>query len=505
MAAKKTPRAAGTRKAAAKKSPGAAAKKAREPTPAAILKKVEAVSDSAKVLAREVKTMTKVFGENQKVLVSMASMIDSLAGAMEQIQKQSRQMNILEEDTQKLFAGLGQARAQAGLVSRINDQTARLQEQVRRIEADARGSGAEKLSQKVSQSMDGIRNNSQMIIKMAQGIDGIRDELRKVSAKTDAAASLGRELEEIRAEIKSLGGRADAAARSGAEAASLGEELQKLAQKTQALSGLAADVSGIRGQIEGIAAKAGGIDSLAGAIEGMEKQFGEISARVQALDMTGRLEVIQAEVSSLAKRAESTAFVGEEVKSVRGELDGFRSGVLERTEGIERKVSSLADTARRSEASASEFHAKTDAVLQEMRKTREEAGRAAGESSREVVALLKLSEYQSIMRMNSESKYGGTAELGNMASQTARIVNLFDGLSVETQERIPVPHEVRRWAVARILDCADRWEVRFSDVFGILVDGLGRALLKESLSVRQVRDIYGIRAVDEVRGELGIS
>ena len=66
-------------------------------------------------------------------------------------------------------------------------------------------------------------------------------------------------------------------------------------------------------------------------------------------------------------------------------------------------------------------------------------------------------------------------------------------------------HEVRQWAVSKILDCADKWEIRFSDVYSILTNAIGRDMLKESVRIQQVRDIYGIRAVDEIRNDLNIS
>ena len=36
-------------------------------------------------------------------------------------------------------------------------------------------------------------------------------------------------------------------------------------------------------------------------------------------------------------------------------------------------------------------------------------------------------------------------------------------------------------------------------------DSLGKELLKEAVRIQQVRDIFGIRAVDEIRNELNIS
>ena len=91
-----------------------------------------------------------------------------------------------------------------------------------------------------------------------------------------------------------------------------------------------------------------------------------------------------------------------------------------------------------------------------------------------------------------------------MALQISEIVNLFDKLSIELEEKMTLPLEVRQWALGKILDCADKWEIRFSDLFRILIKHLGHNLLKESIRIQQVRDIFGIRAVDEIRNELNI-
>ena len=62
--------------------------------------------------------MSKIFGENQKVLVSMKGMIDTLTSTLENIQKQSNRLNIIEDDTQKLYAGLNQLRNQSNLITK---------------------------------------------------------------------------------------------------------------------------------------------------------------------------------------------------------------------------------------------------------------------------------------------------------------------------------------------------------------------------------------------------
>ncbi len=429
-----------TRRKTAKSKPKKTPKK--EPTPAAVLKKVASVSDSTKTLSKEIKAMTKIFSENQKILVTMKNMIDSLTSALDHIQKQSRQINILEEDTQKLFFGLNQVKGQTNLVTKINDQTARLQDQITKLrEVQKSPLETEKLSQKISQSMDSNKNNSQMIIKISQRIDEVRDNLRKFSTKTETSSSVTKELD------------------------------------------------GIRKKIESISGKAVQVESLSGVIEGLQQQFQQIYKKTD----------------SLVKWADSSAMLGEGLKSVQSDFVDFKENVFNKTNTIEQKISGISDLVKRSEDSASEFHIKTDKVFQELQNIKNVTNKAASDTSKEMIALLKLSEFQSNIRMNTESKYGELQDLENMTSQTTQIINLFDKLSIESQEKIPVPHEVRQWAVSKILDCADKWEIRFSDVFNILTNNLGRDLLKESIRIKQVREIFGIRAVDEIRKDLNIS
>ena len=85
------------------------------------------------------------------------------------------------------------------------------------------------------------------------------------------------------------------------------------------------------------------------------------------------------------------------------------------------------------------------------------------------------------------------------------LIILFPEWIVVSEKKIPLPHEVRQWALSTILNCADRWEIKFTDMFNRLLELLGRDLLKESIRLQQVRDIFGIRAVDQIRSELGLS
>ncbi len=444
----------------------------REPSPSALFKKVASVSDSNKALQKEIKVMSKIFGENQKVLVSMKGMIDSLTSTLEYIQKQSKQINIIEDDTQKLYAGLNQVRGQSNLVNKINDQTVKLQGEINRISDLQKSSKSQELSQQVEDSISSIRNNSEMIIKMAQRIDEVRDDLRKVSGKADSFVEIGSEMGKLKNSIDEISGKTGKLETGTQIIESLKQELGKIAEGAASNSNLDAELEAIKITIDGISSKASKIDSLGGVIDGLKQQFDTIALK--------------------ANNVEGLSL--ESIKELEGKINN-----------IEEKVASVSDIVKRQDASTAEFHKKSEKLFEEMQTVKNVTSKVSSDSSKEMMALLKLSEYQSNIRMNAESKYGESKDLEKMAAQTADIVNLFDRISIESGEKIPLPHEVRQWAVSKILDCADKWEIRFSDVYSILTNAIGKDMFKEAIRIQQIRDIYGIRAVDEIRKDLNIS
>ena len=193
------------------------------------------------------------------------------------------------------------------------------------------------------------------------------------------------------------------------------------------------------------------------------------------------------------------------LENIKSEFVTLREYVGSNEDELLEKISGISEMINRTEASSAEFHKKADSIIQELQKIRDTTNKASITTSNEVIGLLKLSEYQSNIRMQAESKYGSPKDIEKMAEQTAEIVNIFDKISIESEKKIPLPHEVRQWAVGTIFDCADRWEIRFDDLFKILLDSLGKNLLKESIRIQQVRDIFGIKAVDRIKNELELS
>lgn len=397
----------------AKKQPN---KTKRDPNPTQLYNKVNSVSESTKALSKEIKGMARIFKENQKILVSMSSMMESLNAAMAQMQKQAKQIDIIEEDTQRLFTGLNQVKVHEKFITKLNSQTEQLDKKISKIseKQDAMPKTSD-IMKTISESKQSIKNNSEMIMKIANRVDEVKDKINEKPGK--GQNDITKQIEELRENIKSISNRT---------------------------GDIGKDMSNLKNEIGGL--------------------------------------VSSPKISSL---------IGDGMKTFKSE--------------IEEKISNISNMINRSDQLASEFHQKTDKVIHELQGVKGVTNKASDDASKEVMAILKLNEYQSSIRMQAESKYGDIKDVEKMAIQTTELVNLFDKLSIETEDKIPLPHEVRRWAVGKIFDCADRWELRFSEVFGILIDNLGRDLLKEAIRIPQVRDIFGIRAVDEIRNELNIS
>ena len=138
------------------------------------------------------------------------------------------------------------------------------------------------------------------------------------------------------------------------------------------------------------------------------------------------------------------------LENIKSEFMTLREYVGENEDVLLEKISSISEMIHRAEVSAAEFHKKADSIIQELQKIRNSTNKAAITTSNEVIGLLKLSEYQSNIRMLAESKYGTLNDIEKMAGQTAEIVNLFDKLSIESEKKIALPHEVRQLSLIHI-------------------------------------------------------
>lgn len=448
-----------------------------------VVKKMVSISDATKTLATEVKTMSKIFSENQKILVSLKDMISAVNFSLDQIQKNSRQINILEEDTQRLFSGISQVRAHSNLIDKINSQITKLQDHVDKIrEKQESMPDTNKIMTSVADNLDSIRNNTKMIMHISEKTEKIREEIKNAAIQPESIKSISNEIEELK------------------------KSTEQISTKTESLSNIRQEIDELKQNTEKISTKAEKMDDLKENITSLKQEIGDMAKRTESLPgLDAQIRNVGVEIDSLVNKTNSLSALNDNIRNINSEFVYLKESVLVKTKVLEDKISDFAELLNRNSASISEFNKKTYEISQQLEDIRHVTHRTSQNTSHEVMGLLRLSEFQSNIRMRSESKYGTLEDIEKMIQQTKEIINLFDRISIETEAKIPLPLEVKQWSISKILDCADKWEIRFTDVFRMTITELGKDIVKESIRVEQIRDLFGIRAVDEIRKDLNIT
>ncbi|MDE1724532.1 MAG: chemotaxis protein [Thaumarchaeota archaeon] len=449
-----------------------------------VVKKMTSISDATKTLASEVKTMSKIFVENQKILISLKDMITTVNSSLDQIQKNSRQINIIEEDTQRLFSGMSQVKAHSNMIDKINNQITRLQDHAEKIRDKQESMpDTNKIMQSIADNIDSTRNNTKMIMHISEKTEKVREEIKNVAQTAESLVNLSTDVEELRKSTSEISSKTESLVNLRHEIEEVRQNTKEIASKTEKMSALEENITGLKEEVGSVITKT---DSI---IPGLESQIRNVGA----------------EIDFLIKKTDSISELGNDIRNINSEFSNFRENVIGKNKDLDEKISDFAELLNKNSAAITEFNKKTYEISQQLQDIKHVTHKTSQNTSHEVMGLLRLSEFQSKIRMRSESKYGTLEDIEKMADQTKDMINLFDRISIETETKIPLPLEVKQWSISKILDCADRWEIRFTDVFRMMITELGSDIVKEAIRIEQVRDLFGIRAVDEIRRDLNIS
>ena len=333
-------------------------------------------------------------------------------------------------------------------------------------------------NERLFEGLEQVRNQSNIISKINTQTNELQERVEKISKINENSPNSNELMEKIDQSFDSIKNNSKMIIKIADRVENVKENLNNVSSKAEPISKITAKMENITNNITSMRQKT---SDLGNNIKNFQKKLDSIASKKNSPGVSGNLENIKSEFITLRK------YVGEH------------------SDELQDKILGLSDTLNRVNSSSAEFHEKSDSIIQELQKIEKVTNKSSSSASNEIIGLLKLSEYQSGIRMQSESKYGTLQDIEKMAQDTAEIVNLFDSMSIETENKIPLPHEVRQWAISTIFDCADRWEISFSGLFKKMLELLGKDLLKETIRIQQVRDIFGIRAVDEIRNELGLT
>ena len=333
-------------------------------------------------------------------------------------------------------------------------------------------------NERLFEGLEQVRNQSNIISKINTQTNELQERVEKISKINENSPNSNELMEKIDQSFDSIKNNSKMIIKIADRVENVKEDLNNVSSKAEPISKITAKMENMTDNIRSMRQKT---SDLGNNIKNFQKKLDSIASKKNSPGVSGNLENIKSEFVTLRK------YVGEN------------------SDELQDKILGLSDTLNRVNSSSAEFHEKSDSIIQELQKIEKVTNKSSSSTSNEIIGLLKLSEYQSGIRMQSESKYGTLQDIEKMAQDTTEIINLFDSMSIETENKIPLPHELRQWAIGTVFDCADRWEISFSSLFKKMLELLGKDLLKETIRIQQVRDIFGIRAVDEIRNELGLT
>lgn len=476
-----------------------------------LLSRIRSITESIAGMRDEMQSLSKAVASNKGGMPAISGMSESLAAVLVQIQKQSRQITSLKKETQGLFEGLEEISDRSeskrgSLESRLHD----VQQKIEKI-AEVQGqAGSEAVAEKINDSVRSIIEDSESIAGLSRALDATRNEIRVVGARAASATGTGIEIDALRTEISGI---ADAVNAGSASSTHLKQELDRLADRVEAVAKSSSGVQeGIRETLGQVAAETAKIKDVDAVLDGFKSQLDAITSKTESAarieipeSVTGRLESIGSEIAILAKSADEAALTKGSLDRVREEIVSVKSDIAGIIGIMDQKMSSASGILQKQQENAADLYGKIDEMYSRIQEIKGSSDESAREASKETERLLRLSEYQSAMRMSSESKYGDLDTIREMSAKTADIDGVFGGGGGGDDSDGPggLPPDVRRWAASKILDCADRWEIRFADVYSIMNEMMGADMVRESINTSQVRDIYGIRAVNEINEESG--
>ncbi len=492
----RTASAAATTNAAAPKTPASST---------LLLSRVRSITESIAGMRDEMQALSKAVASGKDSMPAISGMSESLAAVLVQIQKQSRQIASLKKETQGLFEGLEEISDRSeskrgSLESSLHD----VQQKIEKI-AEVQGQAdSEAVAEKINDSVRSIIEDSESIAGLSRALDATRNEIRVVGARAASATGTGIEIDALRTEISGI---ADAVNAGSASGTHLKQELDRLADRVETVAKSSSGVQeGIRETLGQVAAETAKIKDVDAVLDGFKSQLDAITSKTESAarieipeSVTDRLESIGSEIAILAKSADEVALTKDSLDRVREEIISVKSDIAGIIGIMDQKMSSASGILQRQQENAADLHGKIDEMYSRIQEIKGSSDESAREASKETARLLRLSEYQSAMRMSSESKYGDLDTIREMSAKTADINGVFGG-GGDDDNGSPggLPPNVRRWAAGKILDCADRWEIRFADVYSIMNEMMGADMTRESINMSQVRDIYGIRAVNEI-------
>ena len=437
--------------------------------------------------------LDRIRSEIEKItdVTQKGSIIGILRGEIEKITRRVDEIAAKSDidRSQEITGALESISADASQIEKINTDIGELKDQMNSITSGV-SLAYEHVPEALLEKLDHVELQVRSFTQNTEETSSMRDSVSTLQEKIGALKSeISQEVEKITSQISRV-------------------SEERHGHDTAAISEIRSEIDNIHAEIQGIRHAADGIHT-----QGSSQQTASVPDSVLE-----KLDHVELQVRSFAQNTEEVSSMRDSVSALQEKIGVLKSEISQEVERITSQISRVSEERQDHDTAAiSEIRSEIGRIHETVKGVRGTADNTAAISSHDMEKLLRLSAFQSSIRLISESKYGSMKEISEMSRQTSDIMRLFVssvdemrmGLSQDTTAQTgptqdKIPPEVSRWAISKILDCGDRWEIRFADIYAAIKESVGADAIKESLQMQQVRDIYGIRSVNMVKEDLGI-
>ena len=191
---------------------------------------ISSIMESTKMISKEIKTISKIFIDNHRILESTKTMISTLSNTMQYIDKHSKQITLLENESQKIQASLMQLNQKADSVKTSGGINENIEKRLADIEKE---SNFAQVKETMAECLENTKTSAQTLEKISASLNNTD----KIESKLDSNSKM---LEDVGKLLQSH------AQEQGGMDKNIESEI------SEKISTISREVAGLREQIRGV-------------------------------------------------------------------------------------------------------------------------------------------------------------------------------------------------------------------------------------------------------------
>ena len=128
------------------------------------------------MISKEIKTISKIFIDNHRILESTKTMISTLSNTMQYIDKHSKQITLLENESQKIQASLMQLNQKADSVKTSGGINENIEKRLADIEKE---SNFAQVKETMAECLENTKTSAQTLEKISASLELNKNDMQR--------------------------------------------------------------------------------------------------------------------------------------------------------------------------------------------------------------------------------------------------------------------------------------------------------------------------------------